>query len=236
MTSGKTILLASAAAIGLLGATADAQSRDLFPFSGLYLSGGLGANILQDINVDPAGPPNPNSRNFDFDTGFVGAFAVGAMVGSHFRVEGELSYRTNDVGGATVENEGVAGTRSGSASALAFMLNGWVDLPGHGNFRPYAGGGAGFAKVSLEGHTANVPFYSEIFKFDNSETVFAFQLGAGVAMQMSAGVQVTLDYRYFHAGGFDGGYTGSYGGTASTSGYDSHSVMLGVRVPLGGVN
>ena len=238
MTMAKSTLLASAAAIGMISGGTIASAQDLF--SGLYLSGGAGVNFLNDITLTP-GTTSINPRVLDFETGFVGSVALGTMIGQHFRAEGELSFRHNDVESVTVQNEGPQGFNGGEATAFAVMLNGWFDLPTGTNFTPYVGGGIGGAEISINADTnaagpcLSAPSSCVAVDFDGSDFVFAFQLGTGVAFGAAGGPQLTLDYRYFHADGIDVPYTGwGSGSPASASDYEAHSIMLGGRIPIGG--
>ena len=65
--------------------------------------------------------------------------------------------------------------------------------------------------------------------FDSSSWEFAYQLGTGVAWALHEGADVTLDYRYFHAGGWSLPVLGS---TGTLDGLHSHSLMLGLRIAI----
>ena len=111
------------------------------------------------------------------------------------------------------------------ASALAFMANAFFDLPlgEDGRFVPYAGGGVGMARVSVDN--------AEIFGFDiadDDDTVFAYQLVAGLAFYMTERVALTLDYRYFATQDpeFEEEITNSDFGAE----YHTHNIMAGIRV------
>lgn len=233
MTNGKSILLTGAAAFGLMSASGAAVAQD--PFYGLYVSGGVGGNFLDDITLTPKPPTSLDPRILDFETGFVGSIALGKMIGEHFRVETEVSYRHNDLDSVTIQNEGPQNINGGDASAFAIMLNGWFDVPvGPGNITPYIGGGIGGAEVSIEADT-NVggPCGGCVgADFDGSEFVFAYQVGAGIAIGAAGGPQMTLDYRYFHADGIDVPWTGFGTGVASSDDYSAHSAIIGFRIPL----
>ena len=233
----KPIYLASASALCLL-ASAQAASAQEF-FSGPYISGGVGANVFDGSKILIPDDTDFWPRMLDFDTGFAGSAALGAMIFPNFRVEGEISYRKNDLGAVTVQNEGPQPFTGGEASAFAAMVNGWIDIPvGSSNITPYIGGGIGGAKVSVDASTI-CPRPSVVgpctpLVFDGSEFVLAFQLGAGVAIGEPTGPQLTMDYRYFGTADINVAYTGFFpDGTASGFEYRAHSFMIGFRVPIG---
>ncbi len=236
------VVFSGTAALGLLlgGTTAVAQES----FSGAYIAGGAGANFLDAITLEDvtiAGGPTRRSRNLDFDTGFVGSLAVGTIVFPNVRAEAELSYRGNDLEAVTVQNEGPQSITGGEATAFAAMLNGWIDIPVNaGEIVPYIGGGVGGAEISIDATTLGAGPCAisscEALDFDDSEFVFAFQLGAGVAYGAPGGPQFTLDYRYFNAGSIDVSFSGDRTGSANSTDYEAHSIMIGFRVPVGGMS
>lgn len=121
-----------------------------------------------------------------YDLGFaVGGF-VGYDLGSGLRVEGELTYRVNDV-------DTLAGVSfGGDVSSLALMANGFYDFDSGSPVVPYVGGGIGVANVSAN----DINFFG-IQAVDDEETVFAYQLGVGVGYEVSPTLTLTADYRYF---------------------------------------
>jgi opacity protein-like surface antigen len=78
---------------------------------------------------------------------------------------------------------GVGGTKLRQLSVLG---NVWVDIPTGSMVMPYVGGGAGIAGFELDGE---------------GKGRFAWQLGAGVAFDLSPSAAVTLDYRHRRAKG-----------------------------------
>jgi len=159
---------------------------------------------LNDATIDygPAYYP----IEISFDTGF----GVGAVLGQHlnesFRVESELMYRTNEIDGAT-------GTAS--VSSLAVMFNGWKDFDG-GAVKPYIGGGIGFSTV----------FAAVDYVVDDSDTVFAYQIGGGVGFPLQQNVTLSLDYRFFGTSAPE--FTDMYGDRFETE-YNSHNFGVALR-------
>lgn len=68
---------------------------------------------------------------------------------------------------------------------LSAMGNLWLDLPIGDTIVPYAGGGVGIAGFEVDGE---------------GKGKFAWQLGAGVALNVSDAVAVTVDYRHRQIG------------------------------------
>lgn len=238
-------LLAGAAVVGLVSAREDARAQQLFSLSDFYVSGGLGISLLDDNNFELSAS-GYGDRLFEYDTGFAGSLAIGTRVHEIFRIEGELSYRANDLGSVTIQNEGPQDFTGGDASAFAAMMNVWFDLPViMGHVRPYVGGGIGGAEVSISANTlASGPCTAssqpcEPVSPDASDFVFAYQLGTGVAVALRGGLQLTLDYRFFHTDAIDvsGVINSAHTGRdfqLSEDDFVSHSVMIGLRMPLGG--
>lgn len=227
-------LLAGVAAVCLAGA-APALAQET------YFSLGGGLNVLgdADASADCCGnyPLDFYDRTFSSDEGFVGSIAIGHEIHDRFRLEGELSFRSNSLGGVTVQNEGPQAFDDGKTTTFSFMANGWFDFDTGTHLTPYIGGGVGGALVSFDASTLSDGPCSHCYSldFDGEEFVFAWQLGAGVAIGNPGELQWTIDYRFFHANGIDLPFSGDFSGTAETTGFGSHSAMVGLRMPLNGM-
>lgn len=81
---------------------------------------------------------------------------------------------------------------------LTALANLWVDIPTGGKVTPYAGGGVGIGGYHVEGE---------------GKARFAWQLGAGVAFNLSPSVSLTADYRHRRINGanIDDDSDGEYG-------------------------
>ncbi len=230
MKSRKLVLLSGAASVAAMFTQSTAQAEQPF-----YVSLGAGINILSDIDLNSDDFTVPqNTRQLEFDTGVAVLGAVGYRFSSYFRAEGEVSYRRNGYDDATVQNEGPAGIK-GDVTAFGVMLNGWLDVPTGTVITPYVGGGVGGAHVSLDADydVALAGGPNDEYDFKGSDFVFAYQLGGGIVIGNSDGIQLTLDYRYFNADGMSVDFTGSSSGTAQSSDYEAHSGTIGVRIPFG---
>ena len=116
------------------------------------------------------------------------------------------------------------------------MVNGWFDVPTGTNVMPYVGGGLGAAAINLSGSDGTPSGPRPIFQlnYNASPVLFAYQLGAGVAVGLNNGSAFTLDYRYFKTADFNVSYGGDSSGTATGGSYSAQSLMVGFRAPIGG--
>lgn len=79
------------------------------------------------------------------------------------------------VSGNTISYDG------GRIRQLSAMANLWIDIPVGGVIVPYVGGGLGVAGFETDGE---------------GEAKFAWQLGGGVAVNLSSSAAITLNYRH----------------------------------------
>jgi opacity protein-like surface antigen len=128
------------------------------------------------------------------------------------RLGGELSYRNSEVDRIDLEGIGSVHGSDGNVGALAMLFNVFIDLEMGGPVTPYLGGGIGFANLSID----DVPYYD-----DDDDTVFAYQVGAGLAFNVQRNLVIDLGYRYFGTDEADFEY--------SSMDYQSHSAMIGFR-------
>ena len=127
---------------------------------------------------------------------------------------------------ANVEN-GVKGTQpaSGAFSMLAFMANVDYDFDMGSPWKPYVGGGIGVARISLDAESASGSSF-----VDDSDTVFAYQVGAGIGYEFplpeGRSVTVSLDYRYF--GTQTPTFTGDVTGGEFDATINGHDIGIGL--------
>ena len=175
-------------------------------FADSYISGNLGAVILNDSDIDDG----PLSGEFTFDTGvgFVGA--LGSSLQNDGRVEVELGYRKNDFDETKIDGLGKADI-DGDITSLSLMGNAYYDISTEGSFSPYIGAGLGFANIEADLDDVG----------DEDDTVFAYQFILGGSFASSETLSVDLQYRYFATDDpeFDG----------LDAEYSTHNVMIGLR-------
>lgn len=194
------------AAVLLVGATLGAVPA--FAVEGRpYASVTAGVTALSEIDDKDEG----ETIEFEFDAGY----NVGAALGYDFgpgRVEAEIAYRSNEFD--SVSYLGTDFSADGTISALSFMVNGYLDYRNESSVTPFVTAGLGFARVdaddvSVEGISAG----------SADETVFAYQLGAGLGIALNKEITLDLSYKYFATDEFEG----------SEAEYDSHNINVGLR-------
>ena len=187
-----TLLATTALAALALAAPANAAGS-------WYVSLTGGGNWQNDEDFFATAAGDTFTFDSNSDTGFVIAGAVGynlTSVAPGLRVEAEVSYRQNSNDGTWLTSTGLtsSGPLDFDHQATAVMANVWNDFD-IGGFRPYLGGGIGWADVELDGTFVG----GTLPTLDVSDDGFAWQLGAGVNFQVSPNVQLGVGYRYFQA-------------------------------------
>ena len=187
-----------------------------------YFGAHGGLNLVQGARNDSA----PGSFNFEFDPGFVAAATLGFDLREGHpsigvgRVELEAAYRRNSLDEvAYLETDLPAG---GNMTVSSLMLNTFGEHRGTRPWIPYIGAGIGVARLELK----EVRFGENVL-VDDSTTVFAWQVGAGLGLEVSRHIALDLGYRYFSA--FDPKFRDARG-VRFESEYDNHQIMAGVRI------
>jgi opacity protein-like surface antigen len=159
------------------------------------LSGGLG--FMNNSSV------NGVSDAIEYKTGYLVNGAVGLKSDS-YRLEAEVGYHRNSLDNVTDEN----------LSIWSFMANGYLDYDmREEGISPFVMAGLGVASASW-----NWPGGSD------SDSVFAWQVGAGIGIKASDKVTFDVAYRYFStADPTLDGYKISIG---------SHNILAGLRIDL----
>lgn len=190
----KCLTLSLVATTTIFAAMSGASAQSFY----FGVQGGL--NFAHDGETDNSG--------FDlaFDTGYAFGALVGYDMGNQIRLEGEVTYRANDM-------DNLAGIPVvGEMSSTAFMANLYYDFATGGSWAPYVGGGLGAASVNFDSAV------------DVSETVLAYQFIGGVGYDITPSMVLAFDYRYF---GVD---TPSFGGAVPfEQEYSNSTFMFGVR-------
>lgn len=173
----------------------------------------------------------------NFDTGWVAGAAVGYtadIFGFQPRLELEGAYRRHDVDefgfdfdGDDILADDEFGGGDGNLEVASGLVNAWFDVPVFG-FRPYVGGGAGIAKVwanDISGNDTRLAGES----FDDSDTAFAWQVGAGVGYDLTEDLTAFVDYRYFNVKDLSFGGEGDFEDDDLDVEYNTHNAMAGLR-------
>lgn len=201
-------LMAIVAAALLLGLnTASAQ---------VYIEAHGGWNLAHDSDIDD---PVDVFEELSYDSGFAVGGAVGYQLSPNWRVEGEVTYRRNEVDEFKIS--GTDFNADGDVDSVAVMANGYYDFANSSLWTPYIGAGIGTAIVSFNDIEAN-----GVKAIDDDDTVFAFQVGVGLGLEVTPNMTLSLDYRFF--GTTDAEVTDEFGDDDDIS-YLNSSVWLGLR-------
>ena len=173
---------------------------------GPYVSGQLGMTFLNGSNYSET----VKYGTLEYKPGYAVNLAGGYNFGM-FRVEGEIGYQKNDMDTASecIRGACVSGNISSSdITALSFLINGYFDFVNSSRFTPYISGGFGMANLDYK-----------IENWSDYDSVFAYQVGAGVAFAINKHFTIDLKYRFFA--------TEELETTIET--FESHNIYLGVR-------
>ncbi len=181
---------------------------------GWYVFAGFGASFTEDINGSVEGVPLREG----YGTGFMVFGGSGYRTGP-YRLEGELTYAQHAID--TVSLGGTEGPTGGDRSTLAGLANFYVDFETATRWTPYVGAGIGVASVAL-----NDVSPSSSVRLDDSDTVFAFQLKAGLAYTLRPSTQFSIGYRFLSAD--DSKLRDASGMEVSIEGPQLHTVETGL--------
>ena len=152
---------------------------------GIYVKGFGGVNLLHN--------PKWHHAKYRTNTGFV----AGAALGYHFRplkVEGEFSYRRNDVNRLTIEALNI--DASGHIEQWCGLGNVLLEVPLGSCFAPYIGVGAGY-RHSKPGVNFDERSDISVQSFiDSADEWGVYQAIAGFNFAVSNCIRVAVDYRY----------------------------------------
>ncbi len=194
-----------------------------------YASVNAGVTLVDDADVTDTASIGSITGEVGFDTGFGLSGAVGYSWGG-LRLEGEISYRKNDLEDLRVDSLTLGGTTfsgalgtfalEGDTTALGGMANGWYDFDTGTRWVPFLGAGLGVARLNIEIES----IAGGAIIYDESDTVFAYQAGAGVGYKVTRTTTVSLSYRFFGTADpeFDDGFD------KVDAEYSSHNIMVGI--------
>ncbi len=197
---------------------------------GAYASAFLGVSMLDKIDVttnEYIGSLNTYHDRIESNPGVY----VGGTAGYDFgaiRLEGELSYRQNEMDKITDRDTGFNyGGVDGDIGVFAAMVNGFVDFHNSTAVTPYFGGGVGVATIYLSDTYGTDSFgvrrtlYSE-----DDESVAAYQVGGGLDIALNSYSSIDVGYRYFET---DKANFNSDWYQSKNFKCQSHNVAVGVR-------
>lgn len=198
-------------------------SANAYAAQGMYVSVDAGLAMSDDIDVTlPRDFPGAKF-SFEFDTGAAFSGAIGYRM-ENFRVEGEVGYQKNDFDTTEISafNFNLAELETdGDVNIVSFLANAYYDFPTGSRFTPFISAGLGVAQVEV-----NDLFFPRIpggVTATEDDTVFAWQVGAGVSYAISSMLDLELKYRYFVT------EDPEFEGDITFDGPTSHNVYLGMR-------
>ena len=189
-----------------------------------YVNFGLGLNQTDDtdFNVDIGGPGRIDT---DFDNG-LNLFAAFGYEFESIRLEGELMLREADVDTHALNGGAALAGSDGELSSTTLMANVAYDFNRDASVNFFAGGGLGFSQVDFSDFgVTGLPNV-----LDDDDTVLAFQVFAGIDVDINEQWAFIADVRYFQADdpevttGVDGG------GTTTDASYATTDLNVGLRV------
>lgn len=205
----KRLLVALLSVLGMtLVASPAAQAQ-------FYLGVHGGANFVPDSDIDGSGVDAEASVDPGFAAGAVAGYRLGLDENLSLDLEGEFTYRLNDIDEFSAA--GFAAEGGGEVQSFAWLANAWLNWEiGDSGLAPYVGGGFGGVHIDInDGQVAGIALDEE------SDFVIGGQLGAGVGWQLDDHVVLSLDYRFLMTD--DASFQGL------DVSYQSHSVLLGAK-------
>lgn len=214
----KTLLLAGVAC--LLATSANAMMPQP------YVSAKVRASVMDNELKWNDSDGDKGSQSIDKSV-IGGSFALGLRVPlarAAWRSEVEYNINSNAEKKLTDED----GDRYElKLKSQAVMFNSYIDIYTNTPFNPYIGGGIGFSSLKLSDRSLTYPEVpSESIK---DETNFAWQIGVGVACNLSNNVAVDLGYRYMDYGSFKKKEHDEDGYSTDKVEAKAHEIALGLR-------
>ncbi len=118
----------------------------------------------------------------------------------------------------------MAGNYSIQTKIQTVFANFYYDLDTGTSVTPYFGFGLGYARIN-EKASVSVPSVQYAANAKGSEDNFAYNIGAGVSVNLTYNMDVEVGYRYTDYGQIKNRTSGDY----AKRSYDSHEVLLGLR-------
>jgi opacity protein-like surface antigen len=200
---------------------------------GAYMSGFIGVTVPNDTmaTTDDFIANSTFNDKVEFDPG-INIGMTGGYDFGYLRLEGELSYKHSEMKDITDQSDNFRFRNvDGNLAALALMFNSFVDLHTNSIVTPYVGGGIGFATLYLSdtfgtdtrgGTLSRAQLY-----VNDSDSVFAYQVGGGVEIALNRDLSLDLGYRYF--GTSTARFDSSFDQNTKLK-YESHNANVGFRL------
>ena len=195
----------------------------LTPAGGWYVGARIGAAFADDSRFGVLGTTVSNQYNTGYNLSAALGYTFDAAGLMSFRAEGELGYKSLEIDSHNVTGLGVfsGGNATGDTSSFYGLANGYVDF-NTGALTPFVGAGIGYASLDFDGHGVT----STGTVMNSSGDGLAWQVGAGLAYDLTESLKVDLSYRYMNIEDVDLTATD---GTTSSVDFSDHLVSLGIR-------
>ena len=220
---------------------AQAQSTNPPPVTGLYMSLGVGGNILMDEHlVNSTGSASDASLRSRI--GPAAVVALGYGLGNGIRLELEGDYRNNRF--SEGRDFGFPAAAGGNEVKYGPMVNALYDLTGLIPFpyaAPYAGVGVGYQWAHFDQvHAYGVGGFPR-FNSNDTRGALAYQaiIGAVIPFQLVPGLGTTIEYRFLGLAHRDYDVTATAAPNAAASGKlkfgndFNHALLIGLRYNFG---
>ena len=203
----------------------DAKAEDNNDLSKFYVTGSVGLSNPGDIESDRKDATlNGNSGSFkallEYDDAAEYSIGIGYFLSPETRLE--LNYSNSNY---DLSKVGINGSFNGAngeamtpakqdASVDSFILSINQDFPYSSGWKPFVGAGIGFSSVSVDdtkanltaiGNIVNVNLGNETILKGSNETVFTYQLRAGVAKDVTKNADVFAEVSYTGTSGISAG-------------------------------
>ncbi len=176
---------------------------------GIYVGGIVGGTYRPDTSLSS---PTLGSEKMEFELGFTFGGVVGYDFGNDIRLEGEISYRENEIR--------TGGGNTPQAATSSIMFNGFYDFfHFQDSFDIYVGVGLGAATAQLQTISLGMPINA-------NKTVFAYQLETGIGWNFNPHTTFSLGYRFFN--GADPEFVLPAGNRAKME-LENHELLLKMR-------
>lgn len=151
-----------------------------------YVSFSAGMGFMHNTDIKADGEKFNDA--LEYKTGYALEGALGMQM-EMFRVELAGGYQSNKID--AFFDLDLDEAEEESVSVISVMANGYADLDMSDQIAPYvmAGAGMAFAEMSLDVEGEE--------PMSESDSAFAWQVGAGIGVQASEQIAVDLGYRYF---------------------------------------
>lgn len=214
----KTLLLAGVAC--LLATSANAVMPQPYVSAKMHTS--LMDNEFKWVDVDGSEDSVSLDKNViggSFALGLRAPFSRGAW-------RNEIEYNINSNAEKKL-TDGDGELDKLTLKSQALMFNSYLDVYTNTPLTPYFGGGIGFSSLKLSAKSISDP--NATGDSIKNETNFAWQVGAGIACNVTYNVSVDLGYRYMNYGSFDKRIPDEGGYDKDTLKVRAHEIALGLR-------